>query len=161
MDTIAKNTICIWYDSGAEEAARFYARTFPDSSVGAVFRAPSDFPSGKQGDVLTVLFTVMGIPCLGLNGGPAFAQSEAFSFQVATVDQAETDRYWNAIVGNGGRESACGWCKDKWGVSWQITPVVLTRAIADPDPAVARRAFEAMMQMTKIDVAAIEAAIRG
>ena len=160
MDTIAKNTICIWYDGGAEEAARFYARTFPDSSVGAVFRAPSDFPSGKQGDVLTVLFTVMGIPCLGLNGGPAFAQSEAFSFQVATVDQAETDRYWNAIVGNGGRESACGWCKDKWGVSWQITPVVLTRAIADPDPAVARRAFEAMMQMTKIDVAAIEAAIR-
>ena len=161
MDTIAKNTICIWYDGGAEEAARFYARTFPDSSVGAVFRAPSDFPSGKQGDVLTVLFTVMGIPCLGLNGGPAFAQSEPFSFQVATVDQAETDRYWNAIVGNGGRESACGWCKDKWGVSWQITPVVLTRAIADPDPAVARRAFEAMMQMTKIDVAAIEAAIRG
>ena len=161
MDTIAKNTICLWYDGGAEEAARFYARTFPDSSVGAVFRAPSDFPSGKQGDVLTVLFTVMGIPCLGLNGGPAFAQSEAFSFQVATVDQAETDRYWNAIVGNGGRESACGWCKDKWGVSWQITPVVLTRAIADPDPAVARRAFEAMMQMTKIDVAAIEAAIRG
>ena len=161
MDTIAKNTICIWYDGGAEEAARFYARTFPDSSVGAVFRAPSDFPSGKQGDVLTVLFTVMGIPCLGLNGGPAFAQSEAFSFQVATVDQAETDRYWNAIVGNGGRESACGWCKDKWGVSWQITPVVLTRAIADPDPAVARRAFEAMMQMTKIDVAAIETAIRG
>ena len=160
MDTIAKNTICLWYDGGAEEAARFYARTFPDSSVGAVFRAPSDFPSGKQGDVLTVLFTVMGIPCLGLNGGPAFAQSEAFSFQVATVDQAETDRYWNAIVGNGGRESACGWCKDKWGVSWQITPVVLTRAIADPDPAVARRAFEAMMQMTKIDVAAIEAAIR-
>lgn len=161
MDTIAKNTICIWYDGGAEEAARFYARTFPDSSVGAVFRAPSDFPSGKQGDVLTVLFTVMGIPCLGLNGGPAFAQSEAFSFQVATVDQAETDRYWNAIVGNGGRESACGWCKDKWGVSWQITPVVLTRAIANPDRAVARRAFEAMMQMTKIDVAAIEAAIRG
>ena len=161
MDTIAKNTICLWYDGGAEEAARFYARTFPDSSVGAVFRAPSDFPSGKQGDVLTVLFTVMGIPCLGLNGGPAFAQSEAFSFQVATVDQAETDRYWNAIVGNGGRESACGWCKDKWGVSWQITPVVLTRAIANPDRAVARRAFEAMMQMTKIDVAAIEAAIRG
>ena len=161
MDTIAKNTICIWYDGGTEEAARFYARTFPDSSVGAVFRAPSDFPSGKQGDVLTVLFTVMGIPCLGLNGGPAFAQSEAFSFQVATVDQAETDRYWNAIVGNGGRESACGWCKDKWGVSWQITPVVLTRAIANPDRAVARRAFEAMMQMTKIDVAAIEAAIRG
>ena len=160
MDTIAKNTICLWYDGGAEEAARFYARTFPDSSVGAVFRAPSDFPSGKQGDVLTVLFTVMGIPCLGLNGGPAFAQSEAFSFQVATVDQAETDRYWNAIVGNGGRESACGWCKDKWGVSWQITPVVLTRAIANPDRAVARRAFEAMMQMTKIDVAAIEAAIR-
>ncbi|TNJ33427.1 VOC family protein [Arenimonas terrae] len=161
MATPAKNTICLWYDSGAETAARFYADTFPDSSVGAVFRAPSDFPSGKKGDVLTVEFTVLGIPCIGLNGGPAFRQSEAFSFQVATVDQAETDRYWNAIVGNGGQESACGWCKDRWGVSWQITPVVLTRAIASPDPAVAKRAFDAMMQMSKIDVAAIEAAVRG
>ena len=157
----ARNTICLWYDSGAEQAARFYADTFPESSVGAVFRAPSDFPSGKKGDVLTVEFTVLGIPCLGLNGGPAFRQTEAFSFQVATQDQAETDRYWNAIVGNGGQESACGWCKDRWGVSWQITPAVLTRAIASPDPAVAKRAFEAMMQMSKIDVAAIEAAVRG
>ena len=158
---MAKNTICLWYHGGAEEAARFYADTFPDSSVGAVYRAPGDFPSGKQGDVLTVSFTVMGIPCLGLNGGPAFAQSEAFSFQVATQDQAETDRYWNAIVGNGGQESACGWCKDKWGLSWQITPLVLTQAIAHPDPAVAKRAFDAMMTMGKIDIAAIEAAIRG
>ncbi|HEY0975414.1 MAG TPA: VOC family protein [Solimonas sp.] len=157
----AKNTICLWYNGDAEGAARFYAATFPDSSVGAVYRAPGDFPSGKQGDVLTVEFTVMGIPCLGLNGGPAFSQSEAFSFQVATVDQAETDRYWNAIVGNGGQESACGWCKDKWGVSWQITPVVLTQAIAHPDPAVAKRAFDATMQMSKIDISAIEAAVRG
>jgi 2-polyprenyl-6-hydroxyphenyl methylase/3-demethylubiquinone-9 3-methyltransferase len=161
MTPPAKNTICLWYHGGAEEAARFYADTFPDSSVGAVYRAPGDFPSGKQGDVLTVSFTVMGIPCLGLNGGPAFAQSEAFSFQVATQDQAETDRYWNAIVGNGGQESACGWCKDKWGLSWQITPLVLTQAIANPDPAVAKRAFDAMMTMGKIDIAAIEAAIRG
>ena len=127
----AKNTICLWYDSDAEEAAKFYAQTFPDSSVGAVHRAPGDFPSGKEGDVLTVEFTVMGIPCLGLNGGPAFKHNEAFSFQVATADQAETDRYWNAIVGNGGEESACGWCKDKWGVSWQITPLALTKAISD------------------------------
>lgn len=161
MAAPAKNTICIWYDGGAEEAARFYADTFPDSFVGAVYRAPGDFPSGKKGDVLTVEFTVMGIPCLGLNGGPAFKQSEAFSFQVATTDQAETDRYWNAIVGNDGQESACGWCKDKWGVSWQITPVVLTRAIADPDPTAAKRAFDAMMLMKKIDVSAIEAALRG
>ena len=130
----AKNTICLWYDGDAEDAARFYAKTFPDSSVGAVHRAPGDFPSGKKGDVLTVEFTVMGIPCLGLNGGPAFKHNEAFSFQVATADQAETDRYWNAIVGNGGEESACGWCKDKWGLSWQITPVALTKAITDPDP---------------------------
>ena len=157
----AKNTICLWYDRDAEEAARFYAKTFPDSSVGAVHLAPGDFPSGKKGDVLTVEFTVMGIPCLGLNGGPAFKQSEAFSFQVATADQAETDRLWKAIVGNGGRESECGWCKDKWGLNWQITPRVLTQAIADPDAAAAKRAFEAMMQMTKIDVAAIEAARRG
>ncbi len=161
MATPAKNTVCIWYDGGAEDAARFYADTFPDSFVGAVFRAPGDFPSGKQGDVLTVAFTVMGIPCLGLNGGPAFTQSEAFSFQVATTDQAETDRYWNAIIGHGGQASACGWCKDRWGVSWQITPVVLTQAIADPDPAVAKRAFDAMMDMTKIDISAIEAALRG
>lgn len=153
--------MCLWFDGDAEEAAQFYATTFPDSSVGAVFRAPMDFPSGKQGDVLTIEFTVMGIPCLGLNGGPMFKHSEAFSFQVATADQAETDRYWNAIVGNGGQESACGWCKDKWGLSWQITPIVLTEAIADPDPEVVRRAFGAMMQMTKIDVAAIEAARRG
>jgi 2-polyprenyl-6-hydroxyphenyl methylase/3-demethylubiquinone-9 3-methyltransferase len=159
--TPARNTICLWYQSGAEEAARFYAATFPDSSVGAIFRAPSDFPGGKQGDVLTVQFTVLGIPCLGLNGGPAFKQSEAFSFQVATADQAETDRYWDAIVGHGGQASACGWCKDKWGLSWQITPAVLTRAIASPDPAVAKRAFDAMMQMTRIDVSAIEAAVRG
>ena len=157
----SKNTVCLWYDGGAEEAAHFYARTFPDSSVGAVMRAPGDYPSGKQGDVLTVEFTVMGIPCLGLNGGPAFKQSEAFSFQVATDDQAETDRLWDAIIGNGGQPSACGWCKDKWGLSWQITPRVLTAAITDPDPAVAKRAFDAMMQMTKIDIAAIEAARRG
>ncbi len=161
MTTPAKNTICLWYNGGAEEAARFYAATFPDSTVGKVCRAPGDFPSGKQGDVLTVEFTVLGTPCLGLNGGPAFTHSEAFSFQVATVDQAETDRYWNAIVGNGGSESACGWCKDKWGLSWQITPIALTQAIADPDPATAKRAFEAMMQMRKIDIAAIEAARRG
>jgi predicted 3-demethylubiquinone-9 3-methyltransferase (glyoxalase superfamily) len=161
MTTPAKNTVCLWYNGDAEAAARFYAGTFPDSFVGTVYRAPGDFPSGKQGDVLTVMFTVMGVPCLGLNGGPAFAQSEAFSFQVSTTDQAETDRYWNAIVGNGGQESACGWCKDKWGVSWQITPLVLTQAIAHHDPATAKRAFDAMMTMTKIDVAAIEAALRG
>lgn len=161
MDQPAKNKICLWYDGGAEDAARFYAETFPDSTVGRVNRAPSDFPSGKKGDALTVDFTVMGIPCLELNGGPAFKQSEAFSFQVATVDQAETDRYWNAIVGNGGQESNCGWCKDKWGVSWQITPIVLTKAFTSSDPAIAQRAFEAMMQMTKIDIAKIEAAIRG
>lgn len=161
MPKLAKNTICLWYDRDAEEAAKFYAKTFPDSSVGAVHLAPGDFPSGKKGDVLTVDFNVMGIPCMGLNGGPAFKQNEAFSFQVATYDQDETDRYWNAIVGNGGQESACGWCKDKWGVSWQITPIVLTNAFTSSDPAVAQRAFEAMMQMTKIDVAAIEAACRG
>ncbi|SEP18664.1 VOC family protein [Aquisalimonas asiatica] len=161
MTTPAKNTVCLWYEHGAEEAARFYADTFPDSYVGAIHRAPGDYPSGKAGDVLTVAFTVMGIPCLGINGGSAFTHSEAFSFQVATTDQAETDRYWNAIVGNGGEESQCGWCKDKWGLSWQITPVVLTEAIAHPDPAAAKRAFGAMMQMKKIDVAAIEAALRG
>ena len=154
----AKNSVCLWYDGGAEEAANFYAKTFPNSSVGAVLHAPGDFPSGKQGDVLTVEFSVMGIHCLGLNGGPIFKHNEAFSFQVATYDQEETDRYWNAIVGNGGEESACGWCKDKWGLSWQITPVALTDAIADPDPVAAKRAFDAMMEMGKIDIAAIEAA---
>lgn len=161
MTKIAKNTICLWYERDAEEAARFYAKTFPDSSVGAVHRAPGDYPSGKQGDVLTVEFTVMGIPCLGLNGGPAFKHNEAFSFQVATEDQAETDRYWNAIVDYGGQESECGWCKDKWGVSWQITPIALTKAYTSSDLAAAKRAFEAMMTMKKIDIAVIEAAIRG
>jgi predicted 3-demethylubiquinone-9 3-methyltransferase (glyoxalase superfamily) len=157
----SKNTICLWYDRDALEAANFYAKTFPDSSVGAVFHAPGDYPSGKQGNVLTVQFTVAGIPCIGLNGGPAFKQTEAFSFQIATDDQAETDRLWNAIVGNGGQESECGWCKDKWGVSWQITPRALTDGIADPDPKVAKRVFDAMMEMKKIDVAKIEAARKG
>lgn len=157
----SKNTICLWYDGTALEAATFYAATFPDSSVGAVHRAPGDYPSGKEGDVLTVAFTVMGIPCLGMNGGPGMAHNLAFSFQVATDDQAETDRLWNAIVGNGGEESACGWCKDRWGLSWQITPRALTAAYTDPDRAAARRAFEAMMTMGKIDIATIEAARRG
>ena len=161
MTTPAKNTICLWFDGDAEDAAQFYAKTFPDSSVGAVHRAPGDYPDGKQGDVLTVEFTVMGIPCLGLNGGSAFKHSEAFSFQVATSDQAETDRYWNAIVGNGGQESECGWCKDRWGISWQITPTVLTEAFTGSDRAAAKRAFDAMMQLGKIDIAAIEAARRG
>jgi 2-polyprenyl-6-hydroxyphenyl methylase/3-demethylubiquinone-9 3-methyltransferase len=159
--TTAKNTICLWYERDALDAARFYAETFPDSAVGAVTRAPGDYPSGKEGDVLTVDFTVMGIPCVGLNGGPAFRHSEAFSFQVATDTQAETDRLWNAVVGNGGQESQCGWCKDKWGVSWQITPRVLIAALSDPDRAASKRAFEAMMPMKKIDIAAIEAARRG
>jgi len=157
----SKNTICLWFDQDAEDAARFYAKTFPDSAVGKVFRAPGDYPSGKQGDALTVDFTVCGIPCLGLNGGPTFKHNEAFSFQIATDDQAETDRLWNAIVGNGGQESACGWCKDKWGLSWQITPRALLDAITDADPAAARRAFDAMMTMRKIDIATIEAARRG
>ena len=155
-----KNTICLWYDKDAEAAAHFYASIFPDSAVGAVYRAPADFPSGKAGDVLTVEFTVCGVACIGLNGGATFKQSEAFSFQIATDDQAETDRYWNAIVDNGGAESACGWCKDKWGLSWQITPRVLTEAMAKGGD-VAKRAFEAMMEMRKIDVARIEAAVRG
>lgn len=155
-----KNTICLWFDKDALDAAKFYAATFPESAVGAVFRAPSDFPSGKEGDVLTVEFTVCGIPCVGLNGGPAFKQSEAFSFQIETEDQEETDRYWNAIVNNGGMESACGWCKDRWGVSWQITPRVLLDALAAPGPE-AKRVFDAMMTMQKIDVAVIEAARRG
>ena len=161
MSTPAKNTICLWYDGGAEDAARFYAATFPDSSVNAVHRAPSDFPGGKEGQVLTVEFTVLGVPCLGLNGGPKFPHTEAFSFQVATDDQTETDRYWNAIVNNGGKESDCGWCKDQWGLNWQITPVALTRAMSHPDRAVAKRAFDAMMTMRNIDIAAIEAAIHG
>lgn len=157
----AKNTICLWYDGDAEEAARFYAMTFPNSSVGTVHRAPGDFPSGKEGDALMVEFTVMGIPCIGLNGGPSIKHNESFSFQVATVDQAETDRYWNAILANGGRENACGWCMDKWGVFWQISPLALTRAVTDPDRAAAKRAFDAMMTMKKIDIAAIEAARHG
>ncbi|CAB3838202.1 hypothetical protein LMG26858_01057 [Achromobacter anxifer] len=156
-----KNTICLWYDRDALEAAQFYARTFPDSAVSKILRAPGDYPSGKQGDVLTVEFTVAGIPCVGLNGGPAFKHSEAFSFQISTEDQAETDRLWDAIVSNGGQESECGWCRDKWGLSWQITPRVLIEAISDPDPAVAKRSFDAMMTMRKIDIAAIEAARRG
>ncbi|MFM9916977.1 MAG: VOC family protein [Rhizobacter sp.] len=158
---ISKNTICLWFDGAALDAAQFYARTFPDSAVGAILRAPGDYPDGKQGDVLTVAFTLMGIPCMGLNGGPAFQHNESFSFQVATDDQAETDRLWSAIIDNGGQESACGWCKDKWGLSWQITPRALTAAIADPDRAAAKRAFEKMMHMTRIDIAAIEAARRG
>ncbi|WP_460418953.1 VOC family protein [Pseudomonas sp. microsymbiont 2] len=156
-----KNSICLWFDHDAEQAANFYARTFPDSQVTAVHKAPGDYPSGKAGDVITVEFTVMGIPCIGLNGGKAFTHSEAFSFQVATDSQEETDRYWNAIVGNGGQESVCGWCKDKWGLSWQISPRVLTQAVASPDRAAAKRAFDAMMSMTKIDIAAIEKAIKG
>jgi 2-polyprenyl-6-hydroxyphenyl methylase/3-demethylubiquinone-9 3-methyltransferase len=156
-----KNTICLWFDGTAADAAKFYAETFPDSSVGATFRAPGDYPDGQEGDVLTVEFTVCGIPCVGLNGGPAFTHNESFSFQIATDDQAETDRLWNAIVDNGGEESACGWCKDKWGVSWQISPRSLLDAISDPDPAAAKRAYEAMMGMKKIDIAAIEAARAG
>ncbi|MCE1118388.1 MULTISPECIES: VOC family protein [Pseudomonas] len=156
-----KNSICLWFDHDAEEAANFYAQTFPDSQVNAVHLAPGDYPSGKQGDVITVEFTVMGIPCIGLNGGKAFSHSEAFSFQVATDSQEETDRYWNAIVGNGGQESVCGWCKDKWGLSWQISPRVLTQAVAGSDRAAAKRAWEAMMDMGKIDIATIEKAIKG
>ena len=157
---VPKNTICIWYDKDAEAAARVYASVFPDSSVTAVHHAPSDYPSGKAGDVITVAFTVAGIPCIGLNGGPVFQHNESFSFQIATDTQEETDRYWNAIVGNGGQESECGWCKDKWGISWQITPRVLTDALA-AGGAEAKRAFDAMMTMQKIDVAKIEAARRG
>lgn len=158
--TTPKNTICLWFDKEAEQAARFYASVFPDSSVDAVFRAPADYPSGQAGDVLTVHFTVAGIPCIGLNGGPVFPHSEAFSFQIATDSQEETDRYWNAIIGNGGQASDCGWCKDRWGLSWQITPRVLTEALAAGGEE-AKRAFAAMMTMQKIDVAAIEAARRG
>ncbi len=154
-------TLCLWYDKDAEEAAQFYAATFPDSAVGPVHRAPGDFPGGKEGDALTVEFTVLGIACVGLNGGPIFPHSEAFSFQVSTETQEETDRYWNAIVGNGGAESACGWCKDKWGLNWQITPRILIEATTSSDKGVAKRAFDAMMTMKKIDIAAIEAAVRG
>lgn len=157
---IAKNTICLWFDKGAEEAANFYASTFPDSKVAGVFHAPSDFPGGKKGDALTATFTVCGIPCMGLNGGPVFKQSEAFSFQIETEDQEETDRYWNAIVGNGGKESDCGWCKDRWGVSWQITPRTLSEALAVGGDE-AKRAFDAMMTMKKIDVATIDKARKG
>ncbi|MCW1244540.1 VOC family protein [Pseudomonas sp. SAICEU22] len=156
-----KNRICLWYDGTAQEAAEFYARTFPDSAVNAIHHAPGDYPSGNQGDVITVDFTVIGIPCIGLNGGAMFKHSEAFSFQIATDDQAETDRLWNAIIDNGGQASACGWCKDKWGVSWQISPRVLVDAVTSSDKAAAKRAFEAMMTMTRIDIAAIEAAVRG
>lgn len=156
-----RTRICLWYDRDAEKAAHFYAATFPDSSFEAIHRAPGDFPGGKEGDVLTVEFTVLGIPCVGLNGGPVFQHNEAFSFQVVTENQEETDRLWNAIVGNGGVESECGWCKDRWGISWQISPRALLEAVADPDPAAAKRAFEAMMTMRKIDIATIEAARRG
>lgn len=153
----SKNTVCLWYDGTAVDAAHFYAATFPDSEVGSICRAPSDYPDGKEGEILTVEFTVVGIPCIGLNGGPQFQHSEAFSFQIATDDQSETDRLWHAIVANGGQESACGWCKDRWGVSWQITPRALIAAISNPDRTAAKRAFEAMMHMQKIDIAAIEA----
>lgn len=156
-----KNTVCLWYDGDAEQAANFYAKTFPDSAVKAVHRAPGDYPDGKEGGVLTVDFVVAGIPCMGLNGGPHFKHNESFSFQIATDDQAETDRLWNAIVSNGGQESECGWCKDRWGISWQITPRVLMEAVTDPDRAAAKRAFEAMMHMKKIDIAAIEKARAG
>jgi predicted 3-demethylubiquinone-9 3-methyltransferase (glyoxalase superfamily) len=159
METgVTRNVICLWYEGAAEEAARFYAQTFPNSVVTAVHRAPGDYPDGKQGQVLTVEFTVVGVPCLGLNGGPMFKHTEAFSFQILTESQAETDRYWDAIISNGGAERNCGWCKDKWGLSWQITPRVLIEATTDPDRAAAKRAFEAMMKMEKIDIAAIEAA---
>lgn len=161
MNHPAKNTICLWFERDAEAAARFYASTFPDSSVGPAHRAPADHPSCKEGEVLTVEFTVMGIPCIGINGGPGVAHTWAFSFQVATRDQAETDRYWNALIDNGGEASQCGWCKDRWGVHWQITPVALTQAFTNPDRGIAKRAFEAMMTMEKIDIAAIEAAVRG
>lgn len=157
----ARNTVCLWFNGDAEAAARFYAETFPDSFISSVQHAPADYPAGKEGDVITVEFSLMGVPCIGLNGGPEFKHTEAFSFQIATKDQVETDRYWHAIVSNGGQESVCGWCKDKWGLSWQITPVALIEAIADPDPSAAKRAFNAMMNMTKIDIAAIEAARRG
>lgn len=157
----SKATICLWFDKDAEDAARFYAATFPDGSVGAILRAPCDYPGGKAGDLLTVEFTVCGLPFIGVNGGPAFTPNESFSLQIHTEDQAETDRLWDAIIGNGGQESQCGWCKDRWGYSWQITPRALSEALADPDPAAARRAMEAMMHMKKLDIATVEAARRG
>ncbi len=157
----SKATACIWYQGDAVEAAQFYAQTFPDSAVGKIHRAPGDYPSGKEGDILVVEFTLMGIPCMGLNGGPEFPQTEAFSFQVLTEDQEETDRYWDAIVSSGGQPSVCGWCKDKWGVSWQITPRIVNEAMAHPDREAAKRAWEAMMEMTKINIAAIKAALEG
>jgi len=155
--SISKNIVCLMFDKDAEQAAHFYAELFPNSSVGKIHKAPRDYPSGKAGDVITVEFTVLGIPCIGVNGGSYFKHSEAFSFQIATEDQLETDKYWNSIVKNGGQESMCGWCKDKWGISWQITPRTLTEAMAKGGDE-AKRAFEAMMKMKKIDVAAIEAA---
>jgi len=161
FDALVKNRVCLWYEGEAEAAANFYAATFPDSSVGKVYRSPGDSPSGQEGQVLTVEFTVVGIPCVGLNGGPMFRHSEAFSFQVLTEDQEETDRLWNAVVGNGGEESQCGWCKDRWGLSWQITPRALIQAMSSPDRDAAKRAFEAMMTMRKIDIAGIEAAVAG
>jgi 2-polyprenyl-6-hydroxyphenyl methylase/3-demethylubiquinone-9 3-methyltransferase len=161
MTTRHKTTLCLWYEGDAEAAANFYANIFPSSAVGNITRAPADFPGGKAGTVLVVEFTLLGFPCIGLNGGPMFKHTEAFSFQVGTTDQAETDRYWNAIVGNGGTESQCGWCKDRWGLSWQITPFALTEGMADPDPAARKRVFTAMMPMKKIDIAAIEAARKG
>jgi predicted 3-demethylubiquinone-9 3-methyltransferase (glyoxalase superfamily) len=161
MTIMPKATICLWYNHDAEQAARFYAHTFPDSAVRAVHRAPADYPNGKEGNVLMVEFTVLGLPCIGINGGPIFTHNEAFSFQVGTADQAETDRYWDALIADGGSASQCGWCKDRWGISWQVTPLALTRSMADPDPAVRKRVFTAMMGMSKIDIAAIEAARRG
>lgn len=161
MTTRAKNVVCLWFDKDAEAAARFYAKTFPNSSVGKISRAPGDYPAGKEGDVLVVEFSVLGVACMGLNGGPGPTHSDAFSFQVLTEDQAETDRYWDAIIGGGGQASACGWCKDKWGISWQITPRVLMEALSDADRAASKRVFAAMMDMVKIDIAKIEAARRG
>jgi len=158
---MGKATLCLWYENAAEEAAGFYARTFPETTVGSVHRAPADYPNGKEGNVLVVEFTLLGFPCIGLNGGPMFKHNESFSIQVHTTDQAETDRYWDALVADGGSTSACGWCKDRWGISWQVTPVALTRSMADPDPATRKRVFTAMMGMKKIDIAAIEAARRG